>query len=132
MLYERILICGSRDWSNIDIIKCRLDKFDSNSTVIHGDCRGADKIAGGLAKSMGMKIEVYVADWKIYGKSAGPSRNQKMLDDGKPTIVIAFHNDIDNSKGTADMIARAKKLGIPTEILTEDSMYSGNSSDENC
>ena len=76
--------------------------------------------------------EVYVADWKIYGKSAGPRRNQKMLDDGKPTIVIAFHNDIDNSKGTADMIARAKKLGIPTEILTEDSMYSGNSSDENC
>ncbi len=116
----RILICGSRDWSNADVIRQRLNKIKCNVIVIHGGCRGADKLAGEIAQSMGMKVEVYIPDWKSYGKAAGPLRNQRMLDEGKPTIVIAFHNDIINSKGTADMVNRAKNLGMTVEIIKED------------
>lgn len=117
MSYQRILVCGSRDWSDAEIVKRRLDEFDRDSTVIHGGCRGADKIAGEVAEMMGMRVEVYTADWEAHGKAAGPRRNQKMLDEGKPTVVIAFHDDIARSKGTSDMISRAKKSGLTTEII---------------
>jgi len=32
-----------------------------------------------------------------------------MLDEGQPDLVVYFHDDIENSKGTKDMITRAKK-----------------------
>jgi UDP-N-acetylmuramoylalanine-D-glutamate ligase len=53
-------------------------------------------------------LEVYPADWKLHGKSAGHIRNQQMLDESKPDIVIAFPG----GRGTANMIKRAKKAGV--------------------
>lgn len=48
-----------------------------------------------------------------YGKSAGPIRNQTMLDDGKPDLVLAFPG----GRGTADMVAKAEKHGIPVRRI---------------
>lgn len=56
-----------------------------------------------------MPIESYPADWKRDGRGAGPIRNQRMIDEGKPHIVIAFPG----GKGTADMVMRAEMAGIP-------------------
>ena len=53
-------------------------------------------------------VEEYPADWKKYGKSAGPLRNQRMIDEGKPDLVVAFPGGV----GTADMISRAKAYNI--------------------
>ena len=47
-------------------------------------------------------------DWKKYGKKAGPLRNQQMLEEGKPDLVVAFPG----GNGTADMVRRAKKANI--------------------
>jgi hypothetical protein len=91
---------------------------DKNTVVIHGGCKGADSIGGYLAKQFNMTVEVYKADWKLHGKSAGPKRNQQMLDEGKPDLAYAFHEDINNSKGTKDMISRCKSNNIPIEIIT--------------
>lgn len=33
-------------------------------------------------------------------------------------MVMAFHNDIENSKGTGDMVRRAEKAGIKTTVLS--------------
>jgi predicted polyphosphate/ATP-dependent NAD kinase len=49
------------------------------------------------------------------GKAAGIIRNQRMLDEGKPDLVIAFQG----GDGTADMVRRANKSKIPTIILTK-------------
>jgi hypothetical protein len=65
-------------------------------------------LAGECAKQAGLSIEVYPADWKKHGRSAGPIRNQHMLDVGKPNLVIAFPG----GRGTADMMKRAEKAGI--------------------
>ncbi len=121
IMSRRIVICGSRDWNDFQTIKNYLEKIceqykSTDITIIHGGCKGADSIAGYLAKQLKMNVIVYKADWIKYGKSAGPKRNQQMLDEGKPDYVIAFHNDINNSKGTLDMITRAKKNNIPIEI----------------
>lgn len=46
------------------------------------------------------------------GKAAGPIRNQRMLDEGKPDLVVAFPG----GRGTADMVRRAKAAGVPVRL----------------
>jgi hypothetical protein len=72
--------------------------------VIHGNQIGADLLAGQWAKSKGLKVAWYRADWHGYGKAAGPVRNARIVAEGKPHLVVAFPG----GKGTADMIAKAK------------------------
>ena len=81
---------------------------DPFEVVIHGDFRGADKLAKAWAKSRGIPEEPYPADWGSYGKAAGPKRNQRMLDEGKPDIVVAFPG----GDGTKDMTDRARAAHI--------------------
>ncbi len=113
----RVLVCGDRNWENIDAILRELSKLDNNTVIIHGAARGADTLAGIAGKELGFKVEAEPAKWEIYGRSAGPIRNQLMLDKYKPELVLAFHSNIDNSKGTKDMVTRARKAGIKVVIF---------------
>jgi len=115
----KILICGDREWDNLSVIRKVVDGLPKGSTVIQGGCRGADRMAAALARGTGLRVEEYPADWKTYGKMAGPIRNSQMLDQ-EPIIVIAFHNDISKSKGTKNCVESAKKRGIKVKIITED------------
>lgn len=105
-----ILICGGREYAD----KARMREvihllFNHDThTIIHGGARGADTLAGEVAAEIGIAAKVYPADWKTHGKAAGPIRNQQMLDDGKPAMVIAFPG----GKGTEDMVRRANNAGI--------------------
>ena len=107
---RRILICGGRDYAD----KSRMSEVihalfnPDTDTIMHGGARGADTLAGEIASELGCAAKVYPADWKTHGKAAGAIRNQIMLDDGKPNIVVAFPG----GKGTADMVKRAKRAGI--------------------
>lgn len=112
-----VLVCGSRDWNNKDLIVQELQNCPGITKVIHGACRGADILAGQVAKELSILVEEYPADWDRYGLSAGPRRNQQMLDEGKPDYVLAFHDDINKSKGTRDMINRTIKAGIKYKII---------------
>jgi hypothetical protein len=40
-----------------------------------------------------------------------------MLDEGKPDLVLAFHENIDESKGTRDMVHRARGAGVKVVIF---------------
>ena len=42
------------------------------------------------------------------GKKAGPLRNQRMLDEGKPDLVVAFPG----GGGTKDTVRRAVQAGV--------------------
>lgn len=116
----RLLICGSRDWNNKELIKSEISKLLKEheiEAIIHGGCRGADLQAGEVAREFTIPVKEYPADWNKHGKAAGPKRNQKMLDDGKPNFVLAFHENIDESKGTKDMISRTKNANIKFKII---------------
>jgi hypothetical protein len=96
--------------------------YPKQLTIIEGGCRGADKIGGWLAKELGMNVIEEKADWFKYGKAAGPIRNQLMLDKYRPELVVAFHNDLEHSKGTKDMLYRAKEQGFETRLITSNGM----------
>ena len=108
----RVLICGSRDFTDIDTIKKVIELLPKNTVIIHGAAPGADSIAGKIAEEKGMMVLSFPADWKKYGRSAGPIRNKQMLVEGKPDIVYAFFRDKKESKGTKNMVQLATRAGI--------------------
>jgi hypothetical protein len=117
MSAKRILICGGRDWTDPRPIVALLAPLRGTDTVvIHGAARGADSIAAGIAKDLGLGVDPYPADWTRHGKAAGPIRNTQMLAEGQPTEVHAFHANIAQSKGTKDMVAKARRAGIPVVV----------------
>lgn len=113
----KILICGDRNWSDYWAIYDVVSKLDRNSIIIHGAAKGADTMAGTIASKLGFKVVAFKANWERYGKAAGPIRNREMLD-VKPDLVIAFHNDIENSKGTKDCIKEAEKRSIEVKLVS--------------
>jgi hypothetical protein len=113
----KVLICGDREWDDRSAIAKVIDRLSDDSTVIHGAARGADSIAGELAAERGLNVRAFPAEWHRYGRGAGPRRNQQMLDEGQPNLVVAFHSNLDKSRGTADMVRRARKAGLPVEVV---------------
>lgn len=114
---KRILFCGDRHWRHRGLIR-RVMLMAKPDVVIEGEAPGADTIAREIAESLGIPVEKFHASWEKQGKSAGPRRNQRMLDAGKPTEVFAFHNDMPHSTGTAHMVHIALKAGIPVTLFT--------------
>jgi hypothetical protein len=112
-----ILCCGDRKWRNRDLVFEVLSQYPIHSTVIHGACGGLDWIADKVATDIGMASFRFYPKWATYGKAAGPIRSQRMIDYG-PDVVLAFHDNLCDSKGTAGTIRRARKAGIETKIFT--------------
>jgi hypothetical protein len=116
----RLLICGSRDWNDYELIReCILRIGVPNiACIIQGEARGADLMAKSLALEYDIKHADFPADWDVAGPGAGPRRNQRMLDEGKPTHVLAFHDAIHTAKGTGDMIQRAEAARVPVALVS--------------
>lgn len=109
---KRVIVCGGRDYADRDELFGALDRFHAKhgiSCVIEGGARGADSLAYDWGVSRMVCVERVPADWKAFGASAGPKRNQKMIDEHRPDAVIAFSG----GRGTADMVSRAKRHGLP-------------------
>jgi len=112
-----ILVCGSRTWTDRQLIAAELMEIRSKKglhLVIHGAARGADRLAGIVAKELGVPVREYPANWDAYGRAAGFIRNEAMVD-SKPDLVLAFWDG--RSKGTKHTVEYAQKKGIETRIV---------------
>jgi hypothetical protein len=89
-------------------------------TVVHGDARGADRIAHMVALSRNLKIERHPADWARYGNLAGPIRNVEMLDAGRPDVVLAFYKRGAKNIGTGNMVRECKLRGLTVREYWEE------------
>lgn len=65
------------------------------------------------ARSRGIPVTAFPAEWIKHGKAAGFRRNETMLHDGKPELVVAFPG----SKGTAHMVRLATAAGVPVKRI---------------
>lgn len=105
----RVLVCGGRDYFDAIRVDTVLDHVVTPSVVIQGGARGADAMAANWAAKRGIEMLCYKANWHYHGKRAGIVRNEWMLEDGKPDIVVAFPG----GRGTAHMVSIAKLAGVP-------------------
>jgi YspA, cpYpsA-related SLOG family len=120
----RLLVCGSRTWTDYRLLRREIEyvvgvEFQAESFVlIEGDARGADRLAGELARARGWDLEVYPAHWQQDGRAAGMRRNARMLRQGRPDLVLAFvDKPLDHSRGTADMVRRARAAGVEVRVI---------------
>jgi hypothetical protein len=111
----RVLVCGGRDFEDVRHLYAVLDQVRRDQAigcVISGCARGADSLAIAWAEDASHHATVAVArfpaDWGLHRRAAGPIRNQQMLDDGKPDLVVAFPG----GRGTSDMVRRARAAGV--------------------
>lgn len=117
----RVLVCGSRSFTDAQFLWDVLGGMKKSSgvyLVMTGMAKGADTHAVNWANANHVTLHEYPADWKTHGKKAGVLRNQQMLEDGEPDVVLAFvDKPLEESKGTADMVRRAMRANVPTYVL---------------
>jgi hypothetical protein len=125
----RILITGSRQWTDRDAIEAAILEQVSlklvengNVTIVHGGAVGADVIAKDVARTYRMKQEEHLPKYaERYGGLAGLSaplvRNDLMVSLGAD-VCLAFTVD-DRWSGTRYTMKKAKEAGIPV-IETSD------------
>lgn len=117
----RILITGSREWTDVqtiidalraEILSAGSEKDDT--VIVHGACpRGADALADAVGRQWGVTVETHPADWSQHGKKAGFLRNKHMVDLGAD-VLLAFIKD--NSKGATHTVNLANAAGLRTVI----------------
>ena len=121
----RVLVCGSRGWTDVQTIRSELAALPHDTILIHGDAEGADRIGGMVGQELGFQVIACPANWSRYGKKAGIIRNQRMLQDYSPDLILAFPRNLDRSPGTRHTIETAEKAGIAVKIFElESSLYS--------
>jgi len=112
----RILVCGGRDYDDRKTVWQVLDLWNNTqgiNVLIHGGATGADQLAVLWAQQHRVPRLGFYAEWDLYGPSAGPRRNERMLEEGKPNVVLAFPRKNGRiGEGTADMVRRARAAGV--------------------
>lgn len=120
---KKILVTGDRNWVDVKTIVNVLQEYPSGTILVHGACKGVDIICAAVGEALGFMVHAYPADWDKFGRGAGPIRNQQMIDaehrlDEPINVCIAFHDSIQDSNGTADMLDRTVKAEIPWMLRT--------------
>lgn len=125
---NRVIIAGSREFNDYEIAEKAISEAFRNIDIIgtirivSGHCRGVDILGERYAEKYGLKLSVFPADWKRYGRRAGYIRNSEMADfasgDDSNADLIAFWDG--RSRGTKMMIDIANKKGIRVHVFDFD------------
>ena len=86
-----LLVTGSRLWEDSVAIALQLALLVP-VLVIHGDCEGADELAGACARAAKVAVQAFPVDPSLDGEwpAAGPRRDARMVKNGKPTQGLAL------------------------------------------
>jgi len=87
----RVIVAGSRAFSNYALVASKLDMLLSGKTNVHiigGGAAGADALGEKYARERGLPLTVIKADWDAFGKPAGPIRNRKMAEQADALVAI--------------------------------------------
>jgi len=119
----KILVTGSRNWTDWATIYNSLKVYPEGTELIHGAAPGADRIAMWCGRALGFKIHGHPAKWNLYGDNAGPIRNEEMLNRHRGSITRVYAYPLPNSVGTIDMIQRAMRAGIKVHVYYQDGTW---------
>ena len=115
----RVIVSGAVAWADVEAIRRELAQLPSGSTVIHGDCTGADAIAGQIAGDLGFAVEPMdksPEDYAKYRHVAWKGLNERMLESGA-ALVLVFHPDIDASHGSKHMRDLAHAVNVEVRVF---------------
>lgn len=114
----RVIIAGTRNFSNYSLLVeyadkklAEVSKRDSIE-IVSGGASGADALGERYAKERGYCIRRFDAEWKRYGRAAGPRRNKQMAK--YADALLAYWDG--KSRGTKNMIELAKANGLKVGV----------------
>lgn len=116
---SKVIIAGSRSFADYEKLKSVCDSILPNQysepriSILSGTSSGSDSLGERYANERGYALNRYPADWKQYGKAAGPIRNRQMVEDADAAIVFWDGK----SKGTKNLIEQANKRGLIVKII---------------
>jgi hypothetical protein len=108
----RVLVCGGRYYDNVHAVYHELIGLHWRTpiaVIIHGGVSGAGAIAEAWARRSRVAVVRYPPNWECLGKKAEKVRNDFMLADSRPDVVIAFPG----GRNTADLVTKASAAGLP-------------------
>lgn len=118
----KLIIAGSRDIKvAFDLISVSVAvlEFVHNVEVVEvvsGMARGIDTAGLNWAVLQGISVKRMPADWNRLGKGAGYFRNQEMADYADALLAFRVAPPV-KSKGTDDMISKAKSRGLIISVV---------------
>jgi hypothetical protein len=109
-----VVVTGSRKWDDYDTVSAAIGKPD---LIIHGDAQGADRLASHRADVKGIAVLPMPAQWENLGKTAGPIRNDEMVNVAKALRSCGWEVTCEafplpESKGTLDMMQKMEAAGF--------------------
>jgi hypothetical protein len=111
-----LAIVGSRHFTNNVQFEKYVDMWITENgnpqMIVTGCAKGTDHLAREYAKKYNIDLKVYKADWKMYGKAAGPLRNAEIINNS--THVLAFPSN--TGKGTQDTLKKAIKAKLSQTV----------------
>lgn len=118
----RILVTGSRDWTDRSTIRTALVNAwidlgrPMTAVLVQGECHlgGADEIAAEIWRGWGFPIEGHPAEMGPTGHVLGPKRNAHMVSLGAD-LCLAF--PLPSSRGTKNCMRLAREAGIPVRVF---------------
>lgn len=121
-----LVVCGDRNWTNLDRILWWLNSIQP-TVVIEGECQGADLLGRHAAEKLGIDVIGVPALWEARGRAAGPLRNRFQLSvalalaayQNTSVSVAAFHNALQKSKGTKNMVNQAWLAEVDCVNITD-------------
>jgi hypothetical protein len=121
----RVIVCGDRHWRSEEVVLERLYALpDTGHLIVEGGASGADTIGRKMAFKLGIDVVTFWANWQLRKRAAGPIRNDQMLytpiqrsEAPQIDLVLAFHSNLEASKGTRDMLQRAAAANVPYEVI---------------
>lgn len=122
MSQKRILVTGSRDWTDKQTIATALaEAWDAlgrprDAVLVQGECHlgGADQIAAEIWRGWDFPVESHPAEFRN-GRLLGPERNAHMVSLGAD-LCLAF--PLPSSRGTRNCMRLAREAGIPVLTYT--------------
>jgi len=113
----KTIIAGGRNFTDYKKLCEACDQLlqdQTNIEIVSGAYyRGADKLGEQYAIEKGFPVQKFPADWKRFGKSGGPKRNQQMAE--YADALIAFWDG--KSRGTQNMLYLAKAANLKIRVI---------------
>ena len=124
-----IVAGGGRDlaWPIERIASALLQRSGGRAVhlLLHGGARGADQAIGRAAHQLGWRVQSLAAEWRRFGRCAGPIRNRQLLEQAlieaqahtspsfsASVLVIAFPG----GAGTASLVQQARRTASRSPV----------------
>jgi hypothetical protein len=115
----RVVVSGAVAWADAAAIRRELAALPAGSVVVHGDCPGADALAGEVARELGFAVEAMAkdaSDRAKYERLAWKGLNERMLATGAE-LVLVFHPAFEQSSGSKHMAEIARRAGVEVRVF---------------